>query len=60
MRCIECGTDLHCIGNNNLCKECDEQYLHCYNECKFPCRSKKEQDEYFTKWKPDWKDDTEL
>jgi predicted amidophosphoribosyltransferase len=56
MRCEECGTDLDCIGNNDLCKECDGQYQYCYSQCEFPCRRKEEQERYFTKWKPDWKE----
>lgn len=56
MKCQECGTDLGCIGNNGICKECDEQYQYCYNECKNPCRRKDEQEKYFTKWKSDWKE----
>ena len=60
MKCEECGTDLNCIDNNDLCKECDEQYIYCYTKCKNPCRIKEEQEKYFTKWSPSWKDDIKL
>lgn len=56
MKCSECGFDNPCVINDT-CKECNEQYKYCYNECKFPCRSKEEQEKYFTKWNPDWKND---
>lgn len=53
-RCKECGAILPCINEIGICKECDEQFLHCFNHCKTPCRSKEEQSEMFSKLKENW------
>ena len=53
-KCKECGTTLPCIGLNDLCKECDEQFIYCFTKCENICRRKNEQKEFYDKWKPGW------
>lgn len=57
MECKECGTNLPCVvlSKVHLCKECNEQFDYCYNECKNPCRTKEEQERIWDKLKPEWR-----
>ena len=58
MKCKECGSDLPCVASSSIgiCRECDEQFDYCYNQCKTPCRTKDEQERLWDKWKPEWRD----
>jgi hypothetical protein len=42
MKCIDCGTELHCINSDELCAECDGYLSKCKNDCKTPCRNVEE------------------
>ena len=57
MKCAECGSNLPCVAKSkvHLCKECDEQFAYCYNECKNPCCPKREQERLWDQWKPEWR-----
>lgn len=52
MKCKECGTVLPCVNKHGICKECDEQLIFCFTECKTPCRGKEEQQIKYEKWQP--------
>jgi hypothetical protein len=55
MRCKECGLENPCVNEvNDLCKECDENFIYCYTQCKYPCRTKEEQEKLFGRINPDW------
>lgn len=53
-KCKECGAILPCVNESGICKECDEQFEHCYYKCKYPCRDRAEQREMFNKLKEGW------
>ena len=59
-KCSECGTPLPCLATNDLCRECDEQFIFCFTSCTIPCRGKCEQKQIFDRVKPGWDADLEV